>query len=234
MYFTGYKQRDKISKALRTRAQAIQNAIARYNEAAQALSPPQDSLTWEEVIHMATIGDFDLLRNSHQDIRQLRWSDTEVRKEMSLFFGLERAKEEIERLNVEIRRLVTFMVDEDYDYQIAIAQAKKDQNFSFAKVIESRWKYATAINGSIARQIRKTSKLSGFSGSLEPGESEHRASRYGSDLSSPPWLDHLLSPDMWADEALNASDWQDAGIEEEDENETSNIVELVENVVLLE
>ena len=68
---------------------------------------------------MATLAEFDLLRNARLDIRRLPWTQPHHREAMNLYFGIKRAKEEIMRLNVEIRRLITFMIDEHVDYQAA-------------------------------------------------------------------------------------------------------------------
>lgn len=108
----GYKLRKHIAKALQARSQAIKTALANYNAAAAALSPPRQQLTWDEVVEYAFLADFDLLRDTRQDIRTRDWAKPSGRALMDTYFKIERAKEEITRLNVEIRRLVTYIVDE--------------------------------------------------------------------------------------------------------------------------
>lgn len=66
----GYKLRDKIGKALKTRAEAIQRALDAYNSAAAQLDPPRETLTWAKLMDATTLADFDLLRDSRQDIRE--------------------------------------------------------------------------------------------------------------------------------------------------------------------
>ncbi|KAF8205106.1 hypothetical protein BJ912DRAFT_1018326 [Pholiota molesta] len=51
----GYKLREKISKALRTRATAIHAALKHYNEAAALLIPPREPMTWSTVLKAATV-----------------------------------------------------------------------------------------------------------------------------------------------------------------------------------
>ncbi|KAF5344269.1 hypothetical protein D9758_012358 [Tetrapyrgos nigripes] len=92
---TGYKLRKHISYALKTRSQAICTALDNYNRAAAALKPPGPKLDWET------------------DVRQKRWSEPAVRVVMDKYFKYLRAGEEIERLNLEIRRLATYLHDED-------------------------------------------------------------------------------------------------------------------------
>ncbi|KAJ7101522.1 hypothetical protein B0H15DRAFT_769413 [Mycena belliarum] len=69
-----YKLRDKISKALRTRSTAIRRALLIYNEAGSALTPPRERLSFIDIIHNTSLAEFDLLRETRQDIRQQAWT----------------------------------------------------------------------------------------------------------------------------------------------------------------
>ena len=69
---------------------------------------------------MATIGEFDLLRDTRQDIRKLPWTDPSRREAARLYFGIKGSKVEIQRLNVEITRIITFAIDEHVDFYRAI------------------------------------------------------------------------------------------------------------------
>ncbi|KAK6996080.1 hypothetical protein R3P38DRAFT_3329629 [Favolaschia claudopus] len=73
-----YNLRDKISKALKTRSEAIRRAIT------TTTTRPLP------VIHMTSLAEFDILRDTRQDIRLL---DDEP------YYGIQRSKEEISRLN---------------------------------------------------------------------------------------------------------------------------------------
>jgi hypothetical protein len=87
-----------------------------YNEAAGELDSPREPLTWVNTI---TLADFDLLHDTH--IRLLPWTQPAHREATSLHFGIIQAQEEITQLNVEIRRLVTFMMDDHVDFYHAVA-----------------------------------------------------------------------------------------------------------------
>ncbi|KAH7904826.1 hypothetical protein BJ138DRAFT_1119044 [Hygrophoropsis aurantiaca] len=104
---TGYKMRKHIAKALQARSAAIKTALDRYNVAAQAMSPPRRDLSWEEVVEYAFLADFDLLRDSRQNTAERPWATPTARRAMDLHFKMDRANEEIKRLNVEIRRLIS-------------------------------------------------------------------------------------------------------------------------------
>ncbi|KAJ7924518.1 hypothetical protein B0H13DRAFT_2266662 [Mycena leptocephala] len=97
----------------KARSKAIKTAIARYNEAAEAMTPPKPTLDWEEVIEYAFLADFDLLREGREDIWVELWAQPAGRATMDQHFKLLHADEEIQRLNVEIRRFVTYMRDEE-------------------------------------------------------------------------------------------------------------------------
>ncbi|KAJ6600047.1 hypothetical protein DFH09DRAFT_902016 [Mycena vulgaris] len=109
---TGYKLRKHIAKALQVRSKTIRRALTRYNTAAAALTPRRRSLTWAEVIEYAFLSDFDILRDPDGNAALRPWADPAARHLMDCFFKIERAREEITRLNIEIRRLVTYIRDE--------------------------------------------------------------------------------------------------------------------------
>ncbi|KAJ6486300.1 hypothetical protein DFH09DRAFT_948870 [Mycena vulgaris] len=168
-----YKLRDKIEKALRTRSDAIRRAIRAYNDAATSLTPPRERMSFAQVIHMVSLAEFDLLRETRADIRSHSWTQPARREAMVLYFGIKRSKEEIQRLNVEIRRLITFMLDEHVDYYRAIASSIICDP-ALASLLSNRWRHATRISTSICARLATAAKLVGFSGTLFPGEREGR------------------------------------------------------------
>ncbi|KAJ7853198.1 hypothetical protein B0H13DRAFT_1643142 [Mycena leptocephala] len=109
---TGYKLRKHIAKALQTRSRTIRAALDRYNAAAAALDPPRRTLSWSEVIDFTFLADFDILRDPEGNAALRPWATPGARELMDTHFKIERAKEEIHRLNIEIRRLVTYIQDE--------------------------------------------------------------------------------------------------------------------------
>ncbi|KAF8151136.1 hypothetical protein K438DRAFT_1623939 [Mycena galopus ATCC 62051] len=103
---------DHIAKALKTRSKAIRNALNRYNAAAEALDPPGRLLTWAEVVDYTFLADFDLLRSPDTTSSIRAWATPAARQLLDSYHKLQRAREEIPRLNIEIRRFVTYMKDE--------------------------------------------------------------------------------------------------------------------------
>ncbi|KAJ6563273.1 hypothetical protein DFH09DRAFT_920315 [Mycena vulgaris] len=108
---TGYKLRKHIAKALQVRSKTIRRALTRYNAAAAALTPRRRSLTWAEVIDYAFLSDFDILRDPDGNAALRPWADPAAHHLMDCFFKIKCAREEITRLNIEIRRLVTYIRD---------------------------------------------------------------------------------------------------------------------------
>ncbi|KAJ6448968.1 hypothetical protein C8R47DRAFT_999342 [Mycena vitilis] len=109
---TGYKLRRHIAKALQTRSRTIRTALARYNDAAVALDPPRRVLSWNDVVEYTFLADFDILRDPEANTVIRPWATPAARELMDTYFKIERAKEEVQRLDIEIRRFVTYMKDE--------------------------------------------------------------------------------------------------------------------------
>ncbi|KAJ7815528.1 hypothetical protein B0H14DRAFT_2603415 [Mycena olivaceomarginata] len=186
-----YKLREKIGKALKSRAQAIQHALTEYNAAASALVPPRNQLVWAAVIQTATLAEFDLLRDTRNDIRQLPWAQPARREAGLLYFGIKRALEEIRRLNIEISRIITFGIDEHVDFYRAIAAACITQPH-LARELSERWTFKSRIHEAILERLVKTSRLPGFSGTLFPGERLGRDPILTSSYPLPSWAEKTL------------------------------------------
>ncbi|KAJ6617355.1 hypothetical protein B0H10DRAFT_2434508 [Mycena sp. CBHHK59/15] len=187
----GYKLRDKISKALKTRADAIRRALMAYNDAAATLNPPRERLTWVNILQTTVLAEFDLLRDTRQDIRLQPWTNPARREAMVLYFGIKRAKEEVKRLNVEISRVVSFMYDEHVDYYRAIV-SNLVTDPPLATELSKRWVHASRISTSICKRLVSTSRLKGFSGSLFPRQRLGRDPNLAEGVPPPPWLSGVL------------------------------------------
>ena len=63
-----------ISKAMKACSQAIHTAIKCYNDAIEALSPPFPVLNTKVVLDYVFLAEFDLLKDSRQDVRHEPWA----------------------------------------------------------------------------------------------------------------------------------------------------------------
>ncbi|KAG6809366.1 hypothetical protein H0H92_000527 [Tricholoma furcatifolium] len=165
---TGYKMQKHIAQALKARSQAIKNALERYNDAAATLTPPKSPLQWNEVVEYAFLADFDLLRECRQDIRERPWARPAARLAMDQYFRMERAREEIQRLNIEIRRVVTHMRDEETFLQMKERELQ-DSDAVLAYQISRYREERTRFYDLHRRRFKKLSSHPRFSGNLEPG-----------------------------------------------------------------
>jgi hypothetical protein len=91
----------------------VKTTLASYNTAAAALNEPRNPLTWEQVVEYAFLSDFDLLHDGRNDIHEELWAKPSGHATMDQYFKLQRADEEIFRLNIEIPRFITYMCDEE-------------------------------------------------------------------------------------------------------------------------
>ncbi len=117
----GYNMRKKISKALKTRADAIHHALEQYNWCAAALTPPLPTLAWHEIMEIASLAEFDLLRDTREDVREFAWAKHLNCQAMNMHFKIECTHEKIARLNVELPQLFTALMDRHFDLSKAIA-----------------------------------------------------------------------------------------------------------------
>ncbi|KAG1899795.1 uncharacterized protein F5891DRAFT_1128794 [Suillus fuscotomentosus] len=148
---TGYKLRKHIAKALQTRSIAIRTALNTYNAIAEAMHPPRKTLKWDEVVEYTFLADFDLLRDTRADVSQRPWASPVARRAMDLYFKMCRAREEIQWLNVEVRRLVTYIQDEE----------------KYLRACEGRF------NSRHLKRAHEISTLPGFTRTISPGISTH-------------------------------------------------------------
>ncbi|EIW84255.1 hypothetical protein CONPUDRAFT_49671 [Coniophora puteana RWD-64-598 SS2] len=157
-----------IAKSLQTRCKAIQNAIKTYNTAAHAIGKP--ALDWSKVSNYSFLEEFTLLRESRDDIRAKRWTQPVIRELMKQSLRVERAKEEVVRLNVEVRRLHTFIVDEKKQFTQVLADLERKHDPVHGAVLEF-CRRRRRVNARLMERLEDVFALEGFSGSREPGVS---------------------------------------------------------------
>ena len=166
----GYKLRKHIAKALQTRSAAIKVALERYNKCAVAMRPSRPTLKWEQVIEYAFLADFDLLRDTREDISQRPWAHPTARFALDTYFKMCRAQEEIQRLDVEICRVITYIRDEER-FLRACEEKLKTIHPVLAHQISQRRKVHSQFNPVHMKRLHDISMLPGFSGVLATGES---------------------------------------------------------------
>ncbi|KAJ7671231.1 hypothetical protein B0H14DRAFT_3102334 [Mycena olivaceomarginata] len=135
---TGYKLRKHIAKALQTRSKTIRTAL--------------------EVVEFTFLSDFDLLRDLEGNAAIRPWATPAARALMDTHFKILRAKEEIQHLNIEIRRLVTYIRDER-DFLVAKRRRLGRQTqilpFLSTGIVWSKATYKERFTGTLEPGVRR-------------------------------------------------------------------------------
>ena len=222
----GYKLRKHIAKALQVRSKAIQSALDKYNAIATAMQPPRRTLKWEEVVEYAFLSDFDLLRDTRQDVSKLPWASPMARRATDLHFKMCRAKEEIRRLNIEIRRLITYIHDEERYLRECENQLKTLHPGLAHQVSQSNVRGRFTLKH--LKRLRDIAALPGFSGTLVVGESIRKVQGESSSNASV-----CLPTRMSRDSSMDATDFSrsidvtDTQNDLEDEQDAEDLAEDV-------
>ena len=159
----GYKLRQQISKGLQRRSETIRKAIARYNVQAAALNPLRPPISWKDITQYTFLGEFDLLRHTRDDVQERIWAKLAVCGATAKFFKLCRAKEEVTRLNVEIRRLRTAIHDEEREVLQTIANLR-DSEPLLACELERLHRPRAAVNAIHIHRLHQIEKQHGLAG----------------------------------------------------------------------
>jgi len=111
--------RQQISKALQKRSTAIRELLNDFNNAAAQLDPPRPPLQWDQVVEYTFLSEFDLLSDSTEDVHERAWARPAARSLLDRYFKMERAREEIERVEIEANRFLVYIKDEE-DFLLAM------------------------------------------------------------------------------------------------------------------
>lgn len=160
--------RTHIAQALQRRAKAIRNAVNEYNKHALMLYPPRGTLDWTKVTHFSFIDQFDILRDTRHNVFHEKWAQPLYRELMNRVHKVSRAREEIHRVNIELRCLHTRIVDEEKLFASTLEHL--GGSLMLGPVLE----YVTRrreVNKLLISRINATYNLPGFTGTPYPGES---------------------------------------------------------------
>jgi hypothetical protein len=89
--------------------------MEKYNTLALHMVPPAPILHWKQIVDYGFLSEFELLKHpySHQDISEEPWAIPANREIAVKYFKIIGARTEIKRLNLEVRRLRTSVLDEN-------------------------------------------------------------------------------------------------------------------------
>ncbi|ESK81620.1 hypothetical protein Moror_11111 [Moniliophthora roreri MCA 2997] len=119
-----YKMRAHLSKALTSRSSAIEAALKALNDMAKASG--QEQLQWKDVMEYTFLSEFDILKHTGDNMCSKLWAKPAYWEVMLKVFKMYHAEEEIQRLHVEIKRLMTYIKEEDAYLRLREAQVGED------------------------------------------------------------------------------------------------------------
>lgn len=136
--------------------------------AAKALRPQRQTLKWEDVVEYAFVSEFDLLRDTRQDIQHRPWATPAGRAALDTSFKIIGAGDEIDRLNIEVLRVATHIYHEDLalrgqEDRVRLTDPPLAHQIKTYREIRGRF------NGYHVRRIRQIIKLPGYTGSTQLG-----------------------------------------------------------------
>ncbi|QRW26071.1 hypothetical protein RhiXN_11148 [Rhizoctonia solani] len=168
----GYKARVQMSKAIKRREKALNTALNQYNAAAQAVNPPRPIISFNELSEYAYLANFDFLKYSEHGTLEAEWSRPVNRRCVELWQRIQRAEEEIIRLNIEITRVLTHIRDEEA-FLSAQCEVLKLSNPNLAHILCDRLQLTQQVNQRVKKDLEDLAKLKKFSGSLSLGVGVH-------------------------------------------------------------
>jgi hypothetical protein len=160
--------RKHIARAIKASSKALRRALEKYNDAAKELGD-RPELTWEEILEMGSLEDFDLLRLACEDIRGAAWAQPGARAAMDLHFKLLRAEEERTRLNVEIKRFATWMEEESDFLLHHEARLHEANQPAHALQVQKYLLFQGRFYDNHDFWLKKINELKGFTSSITPG-----------------------------------------------------------------
>jgi hypothetical protein len=146
----GYKLRTSIWKHLKSRSTAIKSAFTTYNRLAKKMDPPAPHLTWKDVVDLAFVADFDLLRDQYSlpvdALPDRPWMKPGYREVANRYFKIVRAREELTRVYVKVARLRNWIDVEDDLYSSTIKRLRAEGDLPLAQAVEEQWRRRAKVN----------------------------------------------------------------------------------------
>lgn len=186
-FYIGYKQRRQIATALQTRSAAIKKALTDCNNAAVELGI-DEQLSWDDIVDKTFLSEFDIFCRGRDAVAGLDWAQPANRAARTLWLKSERAKEEIARCCVEIRRMATKVVDEEQELAQAVADCV-DPLVAFE--IDRRRARQTRVNDVHRQYFKRIANLN-INVDLTPGTRLQSTNRRTQDADTPDDIQQLI------------------------------------------
>ncbi|KIJ57834.1 hypothetical protein HYDPIDRAFT_45961, partial [Hydnomerulius pinastri MD-312] len=120
-------------------------------------------ITWKELSDYSFLGEFDLLRLSRADVRNDDWAKPAHREATVKFFKLCRAREELTRVEVEVRRLRTAVYNEEQEVR-GVINRLMETDPKLGIELQRQHRQRTAINAIHIHRLNKIEASAGYAG----------------------------------------------------------------------
>ncbi|KAG9089237.1 hypothetical protein FS749_001499 [Ceratobasidium sp. UAMH 11750] len=213
----GYKLRMHIMQAVSSRSAALKSALERYNTAAVKIG--LQPMLWETLTKVEALADFDLLRGSRTGVLEQEWALPGNRRAAEEYQRIQRAKEEIMRLNVEVRRVHTAVTDERHtlpELAKQVPTSSPQLQWAVNRYVERR----LSVNERIMRNLRTLMCSKEYTGSRDTGVRTGTCINQATQISlSPPseapHVTAIEEPPEATNDADKVHDAPDVGVDDE-------------------
>jgi hypothetical protein len=120
-------------------------------------------LEFSDIASYAWLGEFDLLKHSRHHVLEKPWASKVNREVANHYFKILRAREEIQRLNVEVGRLAAWVDDEDTHLQSTF-KSLLESDPALSHEIRCVYEERKRVNDVHRRRIDAIYDLPGYSG----------------------------------------------------------------------
>lgn len=175
--------REQIKHNMSRRSQALQNAVTRYNNLALKCSPPKPTIDWRHASHYEFIQDFVLLSRCRPEVLSKKWTNSTVRFTMKQQLKFNRAKEELVRCEVECRRFLTYIMDQDTFFREIIEKASASESPGTTHALVKFIDHRRRLHATIKRDLDNLISHPRYQGSRTPGIRKNKVSGHSSDIS---------------------------------------------------
>lgn len=155
-------------KALAACSSSVKSALNCYNKAAMELDPPAPVITWQQIIDLTLLADCAIHCGSRRHIIEQAWTKPENRWCVEQYHRLLHAQEEVERLNIEMQRLLTSIADEACILPAKVTEVYMS-NPALGWAVQKCVDYWLAVNTAIVRKLAAIQVLKGYSGDWTNG-----------------------------------------------------------------
>ncbi|KAF8575936.1 hypothetical protein K439DRAFT_1298191, partial [Ramaria rubella] len=133
----------------------------RCNSVAATLKPPRAQLDVQTVLDYVYLAQFDLLCESWHLLPELPWAQPAEREATTAYFKLARSREEVERVNIEVTQLCTYMDDEE-EYLLRHVERLQVSDPEIGHEILQHLQWLMDVNHIHRQRIHRLVNLSGF------------------------------------------------------------------------